>query len=187
MKPAIFVLCAAASFASDAMAQRTYQCRSTHGTAYISDRPCGQNGMAYYGPTESTAQPSRIPSVGVAPPHLKYMSARCASLHDAIRTGPARGLKYETLNTMRRDYEAECGENEAGARRQLANDKIEQNKEKRAEMKAEADAQGRARLHGQQCEESKRILMTKRSRQDLTEGERAELQRFEANYRARCS
>lgn len=187
MKPAIFALCAAAFFASDAMAQRTYQCRSTNGTAYLSDRPCGQNGMAYYGPTEAPQQPSRVPSVGMAPTHLKYMSARCAGLHDAIRTGPARGLKYETLNTMRRDYEAQCAENEADARKQLANEKADQNKERRAEMKVQADAQGRAKLHGQQCEESKRILMTKRSRPDLTEGERAELQRFEANYRSRCS
>jgi hypothetical protein len=42
-------------------------------------------------------------------------------------------------------------------------------------------------LQEQQCGESKRILVTKKARTDLNDGEKADLQRFEVNYRARCT
>ena len=42
-------------------------------------------------------------------------------------------------------------------------------------------------LHAEQCGESKRILVKKRDCIDLTEGEKAELQRFEVDFRARTS
>jgi hypothetical protein len=189
MKPFIFVLCMGAMLSTQALAQKTYQCRNANGSVYLSDRPCGgQGGYVYYGPTEPSQQKQTyIPSVGTAPDHLKYMSPRCASMHDAIRTGPARGLKSETLSTMRRDYQAQCAEDEAEARSQLSREKTDQRNEKKAEMRAQANAQNQAKLHEQRCEESKRILVTKRARTDLTEAERAELQRFEANYRSRCS
>lgn len=41
-------------------------------------------------------------------------------------------------------------------------------------------------LREQRWCESKRILVTKRARTDLSEGENAELQRVEANCRAHC-
>ena len=59
-----------------------------------------------------------------------------------------------------------------------------QQKEAMALTKAE---QERASIRAQQCGESKRILFSKRARTDLTDGEKAELKRFEENYLARCS
>jgi hypothetical protein len=56
-----------------------------------------------------------------------------------------------------------------------------------AERQAEAKAMERTRLQEQQCGESKRILAVKRARTDLSAGEKADLQRFEENYKARCS
>ena len=56
-----------------------------------------------------------------------------------------------------------------------------------AEQKAQVVARNDAKLREQQCEESKRILITKRNRPNLTDGERVELQKFEDNYRARCT
>ncbi|QJW83360.1 hypothetical protein HK414_01540 [Ramlibacter terrae] len=154
---------------------------------YFSDRPC--SGQLVYGATPNAGTPpSRpIPGVGEAPRHLQYMSPRCASLNDALRTAAARGLKYETVATMRRDYRAECGENENDARTQLSRDAGAQRQQQVAERQMQAAEQERAALHQQQCDESKRILVTKRNRPGLTDGERAELARFEDNYKARCA
>lgn len=152
---------------------------------YFSDRPC--SGQLVYGATQSAPPPARpIASVGQAPRHLQHMSPRCASLNDAVRTAYARGLKSETISTMRRDYQAECGEDENEARMQQSREAGAQRQQQVAERQSQAAEQNQAKLREQQCEESKRILVTKRNRPDLTTGERVELGRFEDNYRARC-
>ena len=115
------------------------------------------------------------------------MSARCASLHDARRTARARGLTSDTIAEMQRNYFNECGENESEARMMLSKERGEKVQAQRAGMAAERQAQERTALQQQQCGESKRILVTKRQRTDLNEGERAELKRFEDSYRERCS
>jgi hypothetical protein len=169
--------------AASAAAQLRYSCRTAEGSLSFSDRPC--TGQLFFAEPSAAGRPQ--PSIGTAPGHLQYMSPRCASLNDALRTAPARGLKSETISTMRRDYQAECGENESEARSQMSRDSSAQRQERNAQQKAQVVAQNDARLRAQQCEESKRILITKRNRPNLTEGERAELARFEDNYRARCA
>ncbi|HEU4922585.1 MAG TPA: DUF4124 domain-containing protein [Burkholderiales bacterium] len=174
---------AALLLAANASAQLRYSCRSADGSTTFSDRPC--TGQLFFAtPSESSRSQ---PSIGTAPSHLQYMSPRCASLNDALRTAPARGLKSETISTMRRDYQAECGENENEARQQMSRDSSAQRQQRSAEQKAQTVARNDAKLREQQCEESKRILITKRNRPNLTEGERDELKRFEDNYRARCA
>jgi hypothetical protein len=184
---AMICLGAGLLLAAAASAQSHYQCRTPGGSLYFSDRPCtGQ--LVYGGSNETpTLAPRSHASVGDAPKYLQYMSPRCASLNDALRTASARGLKYETMNTMRRDYQAECGENERDAQSQYSRNQGMERQQKNAERQSQLVAQNQARLHEDQCEESKRILLTKRNRPDLNEGERAELKRFEENYRARCT
>ena len=181
-------------------AQAQYSCRTGAGTNYFSDRPCSKEvnstsaatgnrsvtsnrGITYYGPTDADVdaqryQPPRA-ALGEAPPHIKYMSPRCSSLHDALRTAPARGLKHETMAAMRKGYQAECAENESEAFTMLSKESGERNLQRRADQSADKQSRERAALHEQQCGESKRILVSKRARSDLTEGEKAELQRFE--------
>jgi len=79
-----------------------YTCTS-NGRTYASSHPCPSSGMVYYGPATTTTQSSesRVAKIDQAPDTLKYLSPRCASLNDAIRTAPARGLKYETISEMR--------------------------------------------------------------------------------------
>ncbi len=168
---------------ASASAQLRYSCKTAEGTTTFSDRPCG--GQLFFATPTAPTRPQ--PSIGSAPGHLQYMSPRCASLNDALRTAYARGLKSETISTMRRDYQAECGENENEARTQMSRDSTMQRQEKYAEQKAQVLARNDAKQREQQCEESKRILITKRNRPNLSEGERAELKRFEDNYRARCA
>ncbi|MCJ0761781.1 hypothetical protein [Variovorax terrae] len=173
-----------------AQAQSRYVCSNGRGGATVSDRPCNSGGMVYYGPTEGPGIAPRyeapIPKVGEAPAHLKYMSARCSSLHDAIRTAQVRGLKSETVAEMQKNYRRECAENESEASARLGQDRRDQLQQRGEARQAEKLERDRASLREQQCGESKRILVTKRARTDLTEGERNELKRFEDNYHARC-
>ncbi len=125
-------------------------------------------------------------SIGKAPATLVYMSPRCAALNDAIRTAPARGLKYDTINQMHAEYREECAENEREASTRLYQERGEKIKElKEAKNNTQLEKE-RSALHSQQCDESKRILYNKRARTNLSEGEKADLQRFEENYRSRC-
>ncbi len=173
--------------ATAAQAQTNYLCRSNNGTSYQSSRPCPSS-VTVYGPTESS-QPryeAPIPKVGEAPATLKYLSPRCASLNDAIRTASARGLNYETQSQMRKDYGRECGDNEREAYSRMSDERRGQAQQQRESVNADKQERDRAALREQQCGESKRILVTKRARTDLNEGEKAELKRFEDNYRSRC-
>lgn len=143
--------------------------------------------VRYYGPTEQRTYTPPPPSIGEAPEYITYMSARCSGLHDALRTAAARGLDHPTQNEMRRNYQRECAEDESEARTKWSRERGEKKQMARTEAESERRAQERTKLQQEQCGESKRILVTKRQRTDLTEGEKAELQRFEANYKARCS
>lgn len=197
MKKLIFAS-AVLLLSGSALAQ-AYHCRTPGGSAYLSDRPCSGRLVYSASPTYqerressgSTYAGSRYqPPVETAPEWWQYLSGRCATLHDGLRTARSRGLKYETIQEMRRNYETQCGEEERDARRQLSRNKREQRKQKQEEAKSQALAQEQAmdqvRLREQQCGEARRILASKRRRTDLTEGELADLQRFEDNYRSRC-
>lgn len=179
----LFGLVVAAMATCGADAQTRYRC-TANGVTYLSDRPC--NATVYYGPTEKPAPSPYIPGIGEAPAQLKYMSPRCSSLNDALRTAAVRGLRPETVSEMRKNYHRECGEDESEASGMLSSEKKEKSLQRKAEQTASKQQQERAALREQQCGESKRILKTKRAREDLTDGEKMELRRFEENYRARC-
>ncbi len=191
MKTAYFVALAATMVAlsTGAPAQTRYAC-TVNGRTAISTQPCpgSGSGIVYYGPTATKpAYEPPLPPSRPAPVHLKYLNPRCASLNDALRTAGTRGLKYDTINQMQREYIELCAENESEAYSQVAQERKD-NKQKLAESKeAVKQDQERSLERQQQCSESKRILYTKRARKDLTDGEKADLQRFEDNYRSRCS
>lgn len=183
-----------------AQAQSRYSCRSGNGSVQLQDRPCtgastttssGASGVnssfVSVGPVPAApVYQAPIPKIGEAPPHVKYMSARCSSLNDALRTADARGLKPETKNEMRTNYQRECADDEREAYSRLNQDRRDQYAQRQAARQSEQAEAERASLRAQQCGESKRILVTKRARTDLTEGEKNELKRFEENYRSRC-
>lgn len=187
-----FLVCAGlVGSAMAAHAQFRYTC-TQEGRTYESSRPCpSTNVPTYYGPPPVEQQRRTYtppePRIEAAPPQIKYLSARCSSLHDALRTAPARGLKPETIETMRREYENACRDEEMEAREKLHNDKFSKVKQRKEEEIENRKAQERTALQVQQCGESKRILNAKRARTDLTEGEKADLQRFEENFKSRCS
>lgn len=177
-----------------------FRCMATNGVIYQSASPCRavrgpeaetpsgrSGGVRYFPPAEPESRyQQRPPSIGEAPSHLKYMSPQCAGLHDALRTASARGLNPDTVTKMRKDYSDRCSEDEGEARMRFNQELRERSNEKRELQVGEARARDRTSLQKEQCGESKRILVTKRARTDLTEGEKSELKRFEENFRTRC-
>ena len=87
---------------------------------------------------------------------------------------------------MRKEYNDECSESERQANAQVSLDRNDKSKQMNDARQAEKLDKERAAIREQQCGESKRILFAKRARTDLTEGEKADLRRFEDNYRSRC-
>lgn len=182
-------ICLALLGGQSASAQSRYSCRTSNGSYVISSTPCTpQSSIVYYGPSGNpTPQPTYIPKLPDAPDHLKHLSPRCSSMNDAIRTGPARGVNYETTAALQKEYRRECAEDESEAIRKLATERNDARIAKQEEKQAVAQQQQRSQLAQQQCDESKRILYNKKRRTDLTDGEKADLQRFEDAYKSRCS
>jgi hypothetical protein len=188
------LLAALLCVAPGALSQTVYRCSNGTST-YLSDRPCvgGPPGkLGSLGPAPAPARrdyaaPSYIPPVGKAPDHLGYLSPQCASLNDAIRTGPARGLGSQAMSDLRHEYRNKCDEDESAARQRLSQDKRAQRDETRARQQAEQAEQQRAATSREQCGELLRILHAKRKQFDaMTPGEKTDFQRFEANYNGRC-
>jgi hypothetical protein len=185
---ALFIACAP----GQAMAQ-VYRC-SNGGSTYISDRPCsgapaGRLGMV--GPSDRGAREpvasSYVAPVGKAPEHLAFMSAECASLNDAIRTGPARGLKSSTMSDLQLEYRRKCQEEESAAFQRLSQQRSDDRREKQGREKAFQAQASEAQRNREQCDELLRILAAKRRQADgMNTGEKADFQRFEASYNARC-
>lgn len=189
MRIAYFIALAMAlvSLTTGVQAQTLYSC-TVNGRTYPSTQPCPNSNIVYYGPapTRPSYEPPP-PRISPAPANLQYLSPRCASLNDALRTASTRGLKYDTISQMQREYSQQCAEDESEANAKMREERKD-NKAKVTEAKeAEKLNKERTLIQQQQCGESKRILYNKRARTDLTDGEKADLRRFEENYLSRCS
>jgi hypothetical protein len=177
---------------ASAFGQTMYRCASTSGT-YLSDRPCSGSAqpsaaLRAIGPLpERNVRGTYSPTLGKAPEYLTYMSAECAQMNDAVRTGPARGLTGATMSELITNYRQRCSEDEQQASqkwRELKNDERQQRKLAEASQKAEIV---QAKLSAEQCNEMLRILAGRRQRAAaMNAGEQQDLERFEANYKARC-
>lgn len=129
---------------------------------------------------------TRYGRISDAPEYLKYLSPRCSAMSDAIRTGPARGVRYDTTAELQRNYYVQCAEDDSEARNKMAAEHRDAQKVKRESVQAEQASVQRSQLAQQQCDESKRILYAKKRRTDLSDGEKSDLLRFEENYKNRC-
>lgn len=185
--------------ASSVGAQTRYHCRDANGNDYSLSRPCPSGsttrtveaGPAQ--PTYSYSQPSRSTVVRTAPDvpdHYSYMSGRCRSLDENIRNAYSRKIAPDVVQGMRNEYRRDCAQEERDAsdrfyQERRDGDRQRRDEEKSAQMAAQSAREMDAR-QAQQCAESQRILNNKKARTDLTEGERADLKRFEEAFLARC-
>jgi hypothetical protein len=119
--------------------------------------------------------------------HLQYLSAHCSTLSEGIRTSAARGVKSDVIADLQRNYQKECSEEDREARSRMSSDRSEAAVSKKSARLLAAQSQEQIKFQQQQCDESKRIIFVKKKRVDMTEGEKQDLQRFEQNYKERCS
>jgi hypothetical protein len=168
--------------------QTRYNCTAKNGFPYVSERPCSSPSTAivYYGPVVARQSSTYTPKMAEAPEHLKYLSPRCSSLSEGIRTGPARGVKYDVTAGLQSEYQRECAQEDSDARSRLNADRSDEANAKKSSQQFVALTKQQAQIKEQQCGESKRIIFSKRKRTDLTAGEQLDLQRFIQNYRERC-
>lgn len=189
--PAILLLSAlVATNKATAQSQPQYRCTSASGGTYWSDRPCSGK-MGQLGGGGDTTQAYRAPTPRVqrmpeAPAHQNYLTAACAELSEAIRTGPSRGLGYDTISALRREWQERCQEDEQDARKQLSQARREERDRKVAEKAAVQRAATERQDEADRCALMRKNLATRRERPNPTAGEQADLQRFEATYRERC-
>ncbi|MDR7151566.1 hypothetical protein J2W49_003542 [Hydrogenophaga palleronii] len=190
------MLVALSTAPADVSAQTTYACKTQSGIAYRSSAPCPRSnqtpGMVYYGPTEKPRHDSSRPppKVDRAGEEIGYMSAKCATMQDGIRTGPARGLSRETLQEARNTFNRECGDERRKASREVWKDKRE--REKAAEREQELAQQRKQESsaaeerYRNQCAEMRISIRSRKQRANPTEGELRDLALFESRFKDRC-
>jgi hypothetical protein len=164
----------------------TYRCEVS-GSVVITDKPCAGSSPPPMGSIGPTRVPSSYqtppPSMERAPEHHRYLSQRCAELSDAIRTAPARGVGYATVNDLRREYSRDCSEDDAYARR-LANDAKRRERENQLALRTEAErSRQEAELMREKCMALRDSL---RNRRVENETERLNKKAAEEAYNANC-
>lgn len=177
-----------------------YVCRSGN-VIYRSGRPCNEAQPAtannssrvllrqHRAPDERQQVPValRTPAAMRPADHLSLLSPECARLAEAIRTGSSRGVRYDVVSELQREYSAKCLEEESEARRLWSERQARERDQRMAALRAESAQRERDALKTQQCEEQSRILRGRRARAaSMSDGERADLARFEQVFRERC-
>lgn len=159
--------------AAPAAAQATYRCER-EGRVLFSDRPC-----------ETEARPIGMRATPpLQPAHWRLLSAACRQRAEQLqRQSAAAALDEaasESLSNERELYDVQCGEEEGLARQRLL-DSARDDRERR-QMLADEQQHRLAR-----CAEMRRIVDLRRPRvTSMPAGERADFDRFEANFRQRC-
>ena len=175
----------------EASAQRTlYRCNA-NGQTVMSDRPCtgeAAAGLTGIGPERERRSTLALPTaVGKAADYLEYLSPLCAELNEGMRNGPARGLGPRALLELHQSYRERCGEEDQAARKRFAEAQQKRREARNDELVAEKRERDQARLTREQCDEMYRIVHGRRKKLDtMTTGERADFERFEANWKSRC-
>jgi hypothetical protein len=174
-----------------------YTCTRSNGTTFQSYQTCPPTGFVYYGaqpssPSDSaTSRSYDYPKARPAPAELKYMSPECSSLSEGIRTGPSRGIKYDVIAQLQRDFEEKCRDNHSEALKTLQTEKKEKKQEevasKQSAQKAVAQTKEEQDRRLVQCAEMRKALANRRAKTDLTDGQKNDLIVFEERYQNRCS
>jgi hypothetical protein len=168
-----------------------YACTRSNGTRYLSSTPCPAPGFVYYGPTAN--QPNRPTYLPPAPPateELPYMSVECSAMYEGVRTAAARGVSYQDIASLRRDFQDKCSENQSEARRKLYQAKSEELKAKNEQKQSlsqqiavSKEEDDRRRV---QCAEMRTTIANRKARANMSDGEKNDLVIFEQRYRDRC-
>jgi hypothetical protein len=119
---------------------------------------------------------------------LPYMSPRCSQLYEVQLTSRARRTSYTTGSEVQEEFRLNCQDALSEAQKALYRDRLKSYNAKEESAKEATLAVDQSKASREQCNELLRILAAKRKRlTTMTDGERADHERSESNYRARCA
>lgn len=163
---------------------------SARGVNYYSDRPCpliGKTHIRAIGPARQHSYSSRLPDAPKAQEHLKYMGSGCASISEAIRTGPTRGVRGDVIRALRAEYSQKCSLEEQDARRLLQQDKSQEQRMKVAERDHAAAEQHETKERRDYCARMRDVIGLKRKREARLNAKEVDaLRQLETSYNGRC-
>jgi hypothetical protein len=171
---------------------QVYRCSNGGGT-YLSDRPCAvvpRTQLGAYGPTTpQTYGPysAPLPDAPRVQDHVKYLGSACASISEAIRTGPSRGVRSDVLRGLQEEYSQKCSVEDQDARRQAQQDKSREMQGKLAERDSALRERQQVKARLEHCDGMRDVIGLKRKREaSLNASEVEALRHLEMAYNARC-
>ena len=179
--------------APSALAQ-SYRC-SANGATYYSDRPCAtaatRTQLGGYGPARSAATPTptptHLPDAPRMQEHVHYLGSGCASISEAIRTAPARGVRGDVVRELHDEYAKKCTLEDQDARAQLQRERAREQQSQLAQRDGAKVAQQQASLRADQCGAMRDVVALKRKREaELNGTEVQALRELEKSYNQRC-
>jgi hypothetical protein len=123
---------------------QSYRC-TEGGRLVVSDRPClpgastrlGAIGPIAEQPRSTAYKRDYSPPMQRAAEHVGLLSPRCATISEAIRTGPARGVRGEVISDLRTEYRNLCADEEQLALGKLSDKRQNEREKKHAELVAQ--------------------------------------------------
>jgi hypothetical protein len=186
-----FIWMALLAIAQGVSAQ-TYRCQGDGG-AYLSDRPCeGTNTgkLGSFGPARSWSPGHQLlprNRTPAAEPFARYLNAECASIYDAIRTGPSRGVMPDVINALRKEYQDKCKFEEQEAMRRVSADDDRRMRDNQAAREARVAQRQQVQQLSDQCFSMRDAIASRRKREaELKPAEVESLRNLERAYNERC-
>jgi len=176
------------SVASAPAAAQSYRC-SAGGQNYYSDRPCNASTrLQSYGPAPTYPRYTpTLPGVSKAQDHVKYLSSGCASISEAIRTGPARGVRSDVIQGLQEEYRQKCAVEDQDARAQAQRDANVQRQAQVAERQQGAVQKQQAAELAARCSRMRDVISLRRKREaELNAKEVDALRALERTYNEVC-
>lgn len=175
----IALLLSLCAWPTDAQAQAAYKCMRD-GRVYYSDRPC-----------EIDAKPvltSPQDLSGQLPEHWRFLGRNCRQLAEDLhrlrrrdRQNGNEDADEARTYALQQRFESQCWNEEERARRQLVDSARDESERQRA-------LRQQAQTLLDSCLEMRRIRDLRRpTAASLPAGEKADFERFEANFSRRCS
>ena len=185
-----FLVGIVALMAAGAAQAQSYRCSSSGGQVYFSDRPCNNTTLRMYGEARP-AQPSRYAATPAGIPkaqeHVKYLSSACASISEAIRTGPARGVRGDVVRGLHEEYREKCSVEDQEARARVHQDLQNQRQTQVAARETALVDRQQARERGERCNAMRDVVALKRKREpELNTKEVEALRSLEKTYNEVC-
>jgi hypothetical protein len=119
--------------------------------------------------------------------HVKYLGSGCASISEAIRTAPARGVRGDVISGLQEEYHQKCSIEDQDARNQLRQEKSLQVQAGLAQRDGAINERKQAKVKSEQCAGMRDVIALKRKREkELNEKEVAALRDLERAYNDRC-